>query len=130
VRVISARESKIGIVAGLAGAALGVTFQWLAEYVSFRTSAVSLPELLAVLSLILTLGGMLAALLGAILFARREPFGRSFCLSLGLSAVALCSLYLLNFNIHNWTALLALTLFGCLLIAVVVFVIAFAVAPR
>lgn len=77
-RVITTGQNKAMIAVGIVGAAVGVTLLWLAESLQLQIKGIRLPELLAMSSFLLTLGGMLMLLIGGISFARCQPFGQSF----------------------------------------------------
>jgi hypothetical protein len=83
------------IATGATAAALGITLysqlDWVAD---LSASSSALIGAAVVLSFGLTFGRIPAVLVGGIMFARREPFGRSFGLSLALATLALCLMYL------------------------------------
>ena len=112
------------------GVALYSQLGWVEDVTRHLASSVTFLDFSTLLSFGLAFGGMVTVLVGGIMFARREPFARSFAFSLVLGGSGLCLMYVLNINIHGSSAILIIVLPASVLIAGIVLVVAFATAPR
>ena len=105
-------RARIICLCGIAASAIGVSLNMSLDWIQSKKSDIDLLNFVALLSIALTLPGLVAALIGAALWAWKSAPIWSCSLGISLAVAVVITSRIVDMNVHGPTAILGPVLFA------------------